>query len=216
LTYSGPDQTALAVQIDHWLRFDWVTYNSNVKDSHYIDVLFKLAYVSFDVQYLALPVLLFACGYAGYARLLLNCFIWGVIIVMSVAMIFPTIDPLLWHQAIRVDESGYTGLTRIDHLLRLRDGSMTEITVKQLDGIICFPSFHAVGGCLFVGFFCQIAQARHAMIALNALMLAATPRWGGHYLVDVLAGIAIGVGLIAAAQAYVRRRPEAGAIASLP
>ena len=48
------------------------------------------------------------------------------------------------------------------------------------------------------------------------LVVAATPGLGGHYLVDVLAGIVIGVGLIAAAQAYTRRRPGPGKIHSLP
>lgn len=214
--YSGSDQTALIAHFDHWLTFDWVAYNDSLKAPYIVDIIFLFAYGSFDIQYLALPVLLLVYGYAGQARLLLNCFICGIIIVICIAMIVPTVDPLLWYEAISIDEHGYTGLARIDHLLKLRDGSMTEIIVKQLDGIICFPSFHAVAGCLFAAFAVALGSLRFVFLGLNALMLAVTPVLGGHYLVDVLAGIAIGVGLIAAAQAYTRRRPGADKILGLP
>lgn len=214
--FGGPDQTALIVSWDHSLGFDWSVYRAGLQSLPLAEEILDLAYVCFYVQIFAVPWLLFVCGYPAHTRLLLNCAVLGVIIVMFVATLFPTVDALLWYKEVAVDARGYTGLPRIDHMLMLRDGSMKNVSIWEMTGILCFPSFHVVAGCLFVGFTPRLGPARFAFVALNALMIAGTPRWGGHHLADVLAGIAIGVGLIAAALAYTRRRPDTGKICGLP
>ena len=214
--FGGADQTALIASLDQRLGFDWLAHYEILSSLPVADNLLQAAYASFYMQFFALPLVLLVCGYAAHARLLLNCFFIGVVIVMSVATLFPSVDPMLWNRVPPLNGEGHTGFSRIDHMLMLRDGSLTRLRMDEMTGIICFPSFHTVAACLFAGFSAPLGPARFSMIALNAAMIAATPRWGGHYLVDVLAGIVIGVGLIAAAQAYTRRRPGPGVIGSLP
>ena len=214
--FGGADQTALIARLDQWLGFDWLAHYESLSHLPVADSFLRDAYHSFYLQFFALPLVLLVCGYAAHARLLLNCFLLGVVTVMAVASLFPTVDPLLWNRVLPLNAEGHTGFSRIDHLLMLRDGSLTRLRMDEMTGIICFPSFHTVAACLFAGFSAPLGPARFSMIGLNAAMIAATPRWGGHYLVDVLAGIVIGVGLIAAALAYTRRRPGPGKIHSLP
>jgi PAP2 superfamily len=59
---------------------------------------------------------------------------------------------------------------------------------------------------------------RPLAIFANGLMLAATPANGGHYFIDLLAGIAVAVLAIAAARRIGRliARPAAASAASVP
>jgi hypothetical protein len=214
--FGGDEKTSLIASLDRWMGFEWLAYREFITGSPILDQIFFIAYHNFQLQFFAIPLLLLICGRPAQARLTINCFVLGIIAITLGAMIVPTVDAQLWHGSVAVDAQGYTGLNRIDHLLMLRNGSMTTLQLWNMTGIVCFPSFHAVAACLFAGFSTALGPARFSFLGLNALMLAATPLHGGHYLVDVLAGIAIGLGLIAAALAYTRRRPEAEAIASLP
>ena len=212
----GEDYSLLIADLDRWLGFDWLTNRQAMITSPVMTEVFGAAYNSFQLQFFALPLLLFLCGGPAQARLFMNCFILGVVPVAVAATLVPTVDALLWFKQLPADSRGYTGYAVVDHYLMLRQGVMTKLRLVELEGILTFPSFHAVAGCLFAGFSTALGPLRFAFLGLNALLLAATPGLGGHYLVDVLAGIVIGVGLIAAAQAYTRRRPGPGKIHSLP
>ena len=65
------------------------------------------------------------------------------------------------------------------------------LRLDGIDGVVSFPSFHAVMG------FITVAMWRHGRIALPlalawlAFMLLATFPYGGHYVVDILGGLAV-------------------------
>jgi hypothetical protein len=60
-----------------------------------------------------------------------------------------------------------------------------------LKGVIAFPSFPAVLAVLFTAAHARLPSF-WPVAALNTVMLLALPSQGGHYLVDVPAGIALG------------------------
>jgi len=214
--YGGADNSLLIAGLDSWFWFDWLANREAMTASPLVEDLFTSAYNSFKHQFLALPLLLFLFGRPAQARLFVNCFILGVIVVTVVATMVPTVDALFWFKQLPMNSKGYTGYAVVDHYFMLREGTMTKLRLEALEGILTFPSFHAVAGCLFAGFSTALGPLRFVFLGLNVLLLAATPGLGEHYLVDVLAGIVIAVGLIAAAQAYTRRRPGPGKIQSLP
>ncbi len=82
------------------------------------------------------------------------------------------------------------------HFEALRDGGLRTLSLQAMQGLISMPSLHAAMAVL-------LAQAlfatplRWPALALNALMLAATPVLGGHYVVDVIAGMAVAAAAIA-------------------
>lgn len=83
----------------------------------------------------------------------------------------------------------------------LRQGYLARAFTEQ-QILISFPSFHAVLACLFT--WCAWnSRARWLFVLINAAMLAATPIQGSHYLVDVIAGLALGALSIAAAHRIV-------------
>ena len=67
-------------------------------------------------------------------------------------------------------------------------------------GLITFPSFHAALGVIFARAFWSVPWLRWPALAVNLLMIAATPVNGGHYFVDVAAGGAVACVAIWAAE----------------
>ena len=85
----------------------------------------------------------------------------------------------------------------------LRAGYLPRgFTEQQI--LISFPSFHAVLACLFT-WFAWSSRLRWLFVAANAIMLMSTPVQGGHYLTDIVAGLAVGVFAIAAAAAFIKK-----------
>jgi membrane-associated phospholipid phosphatase len=96
----------------------------------------------------------------------------------------------------QLEPDGYYDTLRDAPLVR--DGELRELSLSHLVGVLTFPSFHAVSAVLYMWAFWPLRWARVLVVAWNALMIVATPLGGGHYLVDVLAGIAVALGAIAA------------------
>jgi len=86
-----------------------------------------------------------------------------------------------------------------------------QISQADAQGLVSLPSFHTALGVLFC------LTLRHSRLGwpcllLNLLMIASTPVMGGHYLVDLLAGALLPLGLFALGRvrlAYPRHRPSA-------
>ena len=71
------------------------------------------------------------------------------------------------------------------------DPSVPAILMTQVNGLITFPSFHAALGLILIYVTRGIRVLFPISLGLNVLMIAATPTVGGHYFVDVLAGLAV-------------------------
>ena len=82
------------------------------------------------------------------------------------------------------------------HFEALRDGSLRTLSLQAMQGLISMPSLHAAMAVLLAHALFA-TPLRWPALALNALMLAATPVLGGHYVVDVIAGTAVAAAVIA-------------------
>jgi membrane-associated phospholipid phosphatase len=80
------------------------------------------------------------------------------------------------------------------------------------EGIITFPSLHAALGVLFPAALWRVSGVRWIALGLNSLLLMATPAYGSHYVIDVIAGILVAAACwIAVARildAASRKQPE--------
>ena len=90
-------------------------------------------------------------------------------------------------------------------LYGLRDGTFRFLVAVGAEGIITFPSLHAALAVIVIAAIWPIAVLRWVFVALNTMMLIATPIDGSHYLIDVLAGIALALLCLIAAQAIAAR-----------
>jgi len=90
-------------------------------------------------------------------------------------------------------------LDTVRDLPLVRDGSLRELDISKLVGIVTFPSFHAAAAVLYLWALWSVWWLRPLALIANAAMLMATPIDGGHYFVDVIAGIAVALLAIIAA-----------------
>ena len=69
----------------------------------------------------------------------------------------------------------------------LRDGTFKLIDLGNMQGLVSIPSFHTVLAILLSH---AMRRTRVAAVfwVLNAWMIVSTPRYGSHYLVDIIAG----------------------------
>jgi membrane-associated phospholipid phosphatase len=78
--------------------------------------------------------------------------------------------------------------------LALEAGTFRNYDVARTTGLVTMPSFHAVLAVLCALACWPLLWLRWPAALYSALMLVATVKAGGHYLVDVLAGIAVAFG----------------------
>jgi membrane-associated phospholipid phosphatase len=74
-----------------------------------------------------------------------------------------------------------------------------------VQGLVSLPSYHAAMGLLFIWAFRHVRLLFPAAVVLNIALLASTPTHGGHYLVDVIAGL-----LVCAVMIWLVRRSSGG------
>jgi membrane-associated phospholipid phosphatase len=91
--------------------------------------------------------------------------------------------------------------------LGLREGRFHDLNLFAPVGIISMPSFHATGAVLTAIALWPVRHLRWPVAIYESVMVAATVPMGAHYLVDVVAGVAL-----AFMAASVTRMPAMGLI----
>ena len=81
------------------------------------------------------------------------------------------------------------GLYHLEALGALRTGPVA-LDLGNLPGLVTFPSFHTAAGIVLTWAFWR-TRAFPVVAAYAATMIAATPVFGGHYFVDLLAGACV-------------------------
>src|SRR4029078_6996936 len=88
-------------------------------------------------------------------------------------------------------------------------GAQPVLRMQVVDGVISFPSFHAIVGFLVLALRRQRPLTSAAASAWLAIMLVATLPGGGHYFVDLLAGFFVWAAWFALLPLIERRRAPA-------
>ncbi|WP_298880743.1 phosphatase PAP2 family protein [uncultured Bradyrhizobium sp.] len=113
-----------------------------------------------------------------------------------------------------INTAVYAGQLR--DILSLRDGSLHELRLFKLSGIVSFPSFHAASAVLYMWALWPVRRIGGIAAALNLMMIAAAPVIGAHYIIDVAGGIALAAGSIWAAKAYLAWMSSAAQVSAAP
>jgi membrane-associated phospholipid phosphatase len=82
----------------------------------------------------------------------------------------------------------YMGMREIP---AVRDGTLRLLDVLELGTVLTFPSFHAISAVLYGWAFWPVRWLRTAGMLWNGVMVISTPVGGGHYFVDVFAGLGV-------------------------
>jgi len=197
-----PLQDANLAYIDRVLGLDWQAYFHFFYDRPTLIPYVVFCYAMIGWPVFGIPIVLGSSRH--YCRLQQFILAWMLTLIAAtiVSPLLPAIGT--YHQyGIQLDISKFNPgnyLIQLRDLPLLRDGSLRVLDSAALGGIITFPSFHAAAAVLYLWAFWSIWWMRPVALIVNVGMLLVTPMGGGHYFVDVFAGIGIAVLAIAAAR----------------
>jgi hypothetical protein len=210
-----PMQDANLLGIDRALHLDWAAYVGFVDDHPALAKWLNYSYTMIRWPIFAIPIALAAMGH--YRRIEEFTFAFGA--ALAVTTILSALVPATGvYQQIGLDPAALKNIDPRAYLDQLRDlpptreGVLRHLELLGLGGIVTFPSFHAASAVLYVWALWPAKLFRPLILPVNGCMLAATPINGGHYFIDLIAGIFIAVFAIMAARSagHVIARREAG------
>lgn len=202
-----PMQDSNLLAADRALGFDWAAYVRFVDAHAVLASWINSGYAMIRWPIFAIPVILAALR--RYRRIEEFTFAFGLALAAT-TIISALIPAIGVYQQIGLDPASLKHINVNAYLGQLRDlpltrdGLLRHLDLMGLGGIVTFPSFHAASAVLYAWALWPLRWFRPIIVPINGLMLAATPIDGGHYFVDLIAGIAIAIVAIMAAKAVGR------------
>ena len=188
-----PLQDATFDAWDRYLHFDWVQMMTLISLHPGVQWILQLAYFSFALQTITTVLALGIAGQLNRLATFVVTLVGTTLITIAVSAIYPAAGPWLFLDLQPSMANGFLPVSSTSWpvFLGLRDGTLHTVYGLNSEGIITFPSLHAALGILFAVALWRVSVVRWIALALNGLMLIATPVYGSHYVVDVIAGILI-------------------------
>jgi hypothetical protein len=201
---AGPLWDGAFADADRALGFDWPAIRALLDQWPLLVAALGVSYHSLSLQMVVVICALSAARRLDVLRITVCAAIGSGFVTVLLSGLFPADGNVF-------DPAAYRHLwpsvpwQQMELLHGLRSGAMRTIDFLQLEGIVTFPSYHATLAVLFAWSFRSVPGMRTAGPAWAGLTLIATPVFGGHYMVDVLAGA-----LLAAISVILARRLAAG------
>jgi membrane-associated phospholipid phosphatase len=193
LDYPLQDKNLFA--FDQFFGLDWRSY-LNAVDRHRLGNICNFGYRMFSWQPLLIPIFLCLSGDVARAYQFSLAFLLTVMLTVVISAFLPATGAYAF---LGLSPSDYPHLHPVDdfdhmrHLPLLREGKMRVLEIGQLTGIVTFPSFHAAGAMLYLWALWTIRWMRPIALICNVLLLLSTPIDGGHYFIDVVAGVSLAI-----------------------
>jgi PAP2 superfamily len=188
--------------IDVAMGFDWRAYFTFTLSHPWFAAAGDIAYASMPCQFfIVLAALTAAQRFRRLQHYVLAIAI-ALIVTLSVFAFMPALGTYGYFHMLPgklSDHAEYGLFSNLVQLEAVRANTGFSVRMDQLEGLIAFPSFHTVAAVLFMWALAPLRGLRWIAFALNIAMLLAIPIAGGHYLIDVIAGIGVAAMAIALA-----------------
>lgn len=190
-TQNSPLVDAKLIALDQAVGFHWPgLYNWHMAHPALNSIL-ALAYQSYAVQCALAIVALGALKRTDDIREFTRLFMCNVIIVVLVSAFFPASNPIIHFGVVGPHEPSPWSAFYV-----LREGHANPLDLDVVQGIISLPSLHAAQAFLFAYSFRHIRWLFPIAALWNLVMTYSAILFGAHYLVDIIAGIALSIALI--------------------
>jgi membrane-associated phospholipid phosphatase len=191
-----PLQDANLYALDRMLGLDWRGYVLFVDAHPAVAGALSYGYTMIRWPIFAIPVLLAAIHH--YRRLEEFTLAFGLALIVTtiVSALVPAIGV---YQQIGLDPATLSHIDprayvdQVRDFAPVREGALRHLNLFALAGIVTFPSFHAASAALYAWALWPVRWMRPLALLANGAMLASTPIDGGHYFVDLIAGLAVAV-----------------------
>ncbi|HEY6633863.1 MAG TPA: phosphatase PAP2 family protein [Rhizobiaceae bacterium] len=183
-------------QMDAMLGFSWKGYVDFVDRFPLIAHGLLLAYTSFGLQLFGLPIYFALAGNASRAFAMV--FAYGAIVVVAafVSIWFPSHGALHHYgygQADFLNVNTHFATSFLEQFHLTRSSERMTMVFEDAEGLLTFPSVHAAVAVLCAWAAWGSRYLRYPFLVLNVAMAASAISHGGHYAIDVPAGILLAV-----------------------
>jgi hypothetical protein len=214
---SFPLQDANLLAADRALGFDWTAYVGFVNDHPTLARWLTIGYAMIRWPIFAIPVVLAAAYRYRRMEEFILAFGLALIVTTIISAFVPALGIYFELPDVSASYSHVAPVAYFDSARELplvRDGSIRQLDLTKLTGLVTFPSFHAASAALYTWALWPVRWIRPIIVIANGAMLASCPVDGAHYIVDLIAGIAIAALAIMAARwisLAITRQQTAGA-----
>ncbi|WP_315769001.1 phosphatase PAP2 family protein [Bradyrhizobium sp. SZCCHNR2012] len=198
-----PLQDANLLAIDRALGFDFRQYLKFADSSTWLIVVLAFCYRSIFWQIFLVLIGLPLAGYCRRTAEFVLALMLALVMTCCITMVVPAVGVyqilgLVPSDHLNIIPDAYYDTAREMPLIRA--GELRLLDVSHLVGVVTFPSFHAASAILYAWALWPCRLFRPVNIGVNGAMLIATPIGGGHFLIDVLAGIAVAISALCVAR----------------
>lgn len=198
---------------DQLIGFDWLAYLLWFDRYPLLLKAMELFYVSLSTYSAAFFLVILAVSRDPRARCgeFITLFFATAVISCLAGQFFPALSAAV-HHAPSSDLFAFidpiVGAYHLDHLNGLRENPSHALSLANLPGLVTFPSFHTAMGVVAI-YCCRGVPALLAVsLTVNILMIASTPIYGAHYLVDVIAGAGVALAIILLYRRHLKTQPS--------
>jgi membrane-associated phospholipid phosphatase len=189
-----PLQDHIIDAADHLLGLDWKALSAWMNAHPALHQVFSAAYLSFQPQATVTVLALALTARFLQLRIFMLSFVLTTLVTIAISAFLP-VQGVLGHYGLSASDYPAIvrplGETNLTIFYGLRTGSLHVLRGLGSEGIISFPSLHAALGVIFISALWPVRVLRWISLAVNSLLIFSTPIDGGHYFLDVFAGIAI-------------------------
>ena len=154
---------------------------------------------------LGIPIILTMTVRLVRLQLFISALCFALAVTIAISALAPAIGTFY---GLNLSSESFTSLNttvyaaQLRDIVALRNGTLRHLELYQLAGIVSFPSFHAASAVLYMWALWPVRGFASLSIAMNTLMILATPVVGAHYMIDVIGGILLAIGSIMLAKRY--------------
>lgn len=180
---------------DKHLGLDWTAWLAFMEAHPCWHLPLSLAYMSLVAQPFAFILILAATRRFLQLRIFLASTLLTILVTIAISMICPAAGPGLDPLYAMAEPKGFSPASWVSWPIfnALRDGTYRHLFTRDMEGIVQFPSYHAAAGLLGIFAMWPLRYARWVSLVLNIAMIVSTAVDGGHYFVDVFAGLLVAV-----------------------
>ena len=169
----------------------------------------SLIYDTLNWQPFVLIVATAIFGQAGDQERFISAWAVGLALCILPFHWFPALSPYNYY-AIPPEDMAGVSVAMPWHFLPimegLRDGTIQQLSIDTVSGMVTIPSFHAAAATILGASFWRLRLLRWPMLVLNVGMAVAAIPIGSHYVVDIIAGVACGALAVALSAAWTANR----------
>ena len=194
LGHSFPLRDPALASIDAGLGFDWTAMLAWFDRYPTTTTIGRHFYQSLVAQQVIVPIILILFRQYRTAQMTVLIFITSLLLTHLIALFAPAVSSYPFY-GIDPSQHPNARLSQEDTFIpvvhALRAGLTVDLSQPPFFAVTTFPSLHSTMAIVFAWALRQAPYVRWLGLFTNAIMLAFTPLHGSHYLVDVIAGVAL-------------------------